>query len=244
MQSGATRFLTAEWRNLVMLNYEIEPSVLKPFVPAGTELDEWNGKTYVSMVGFQFMRTRLLGICVPFHSDFEEVNLRFYVRCKSDEGWRRAVVFIKELVPSRAIAWTARTFYNENYVALPMRHEWQRGVDGKIQRVAYAWDFKGRENRLEVTIQGEADSVREGSIMEFITEHYWGYARQRDGGTMEYQVEHPRWRVWSARSTLFECDVLGLYGAGFESSLRGTPASAFLAEGSAVTVYKGRRLTR
>ena len=102
-----------------MLNYEIEPSVLEPFVPAGTELDRWQGKTFVSMVGFMFMHTRILGITIPFHSNFEEVNLRFYVRRKGPDGWRRGVVFIKELVPRRAIAWTARTFYNENYVALP-----------------------------------------------------------------------------------------------------------------------------
>src|SRR6478736_4737230 len=108
-------FLTAEWKALAMLNFEVEPAVLQPFVPIGTELDTWNGKTFVSMVGFLFLRTRIFGIPILFHHDFEEVNLRFYVRRKADDGWRRGVVFIKEIVPRAAIASIARTFYNEPY---------------------------------------------------------------------------------------------------------------------------------
>jgi uncharacterized protein YqjF (DUF2071 family) len=236
------RFLTADWRWLVMLNYEIDPSVLQPFVPAGTELDQWQGKTYVSMVGFRFLNTKLFGMAIPFHSDFEEVNLRFYVRRQTKDGSRRAVVFIKELVPRRAIAWTARTFYNENYVALPMSHELQQGHDGSIRSAAYEWMFNGRRNRLGLSVAGSATVPGEGSIEEFITEHYWGYARQRDGGTVEYQVEHPRWRVWAAQSSAFECDIEGLYGGGFVDVLQKPPASAFLAEGSAVTVFQGTQL--
>ncbi|MCE0498252.1 MAG: DUF2071 domain-containing protein [Methylacidiphilales bacterium] len=242
MELKPSRFLTAEWRHLVMLNYEIDPDVLQPLVPAGTELDRWQGRTFVSMVGFQFLNTRLCGIAIPFHSNFEEVNLRFYVRRKTNDGWRRAVVFIKELVPKHAIAWIARAFYNENYVTLPMRHELRHGNEGMVQKVAYEWDFKGRKNRLELSIEGIPKAVQEGSSEEFITEHYWGYVRQRDGGTVEYQVEHPRWCVCSAQSSLFECEVEGLYGRNFVEFLQKPPASAFLADGSAVTVSKGSRL--
>jgi uncharacterized protein YqjF (DUF2071 family) len=242
MESGASRFLTAEWRHLVMLNYEIDPAVLRPFVPRGTELDEWQGKTFVSMVGFLFLRTRIRGMAIPFHSNFEEVNLRFYVRRKSREGWRRGVVFIKELVPRRAIAWAARIFYNENYVAVPMTHDLQHGDDGALRKVSYQWVFEGRESKLELCVKGDAQAAREGSVEEFITEHYWGYARQRDGGTVEYHVEHPRWRVWSAESAKFECDVESLYGKNFVEALQKPPASAFLADGSPVSVFAGKRL--
>ena len=242
MGTGAVPFLTAEWRWLVLLNYEIDPGVLQPFVPLGTELDQWEGRTFVSMVGFLFRKTKICGVAVPFHSTFEEVNLRFYVRRKTPEGWRRAVVFIKELVPRQAIAWTARVFYNENYVALPMRHEWQKETGGTMRKVSYGWDFRGRNNRLEISPMAEAKEVREGSNEEFITEHYWGYARQRDGSTVEYQVEHPRWRVWPAKTAALECDVEGLYGRSFVEYLRRPPATAFLADGSAVTVFKGTRL--
>jgi uncharacterized protein len=116
-------FLTAEWRQLAMLNYEIAPALLEPRLPTGTELDLWNGKTLVSVVGFRFLNTRVWRIAFPFHGNFEEVNLRFYVRRKADDGWRRGVVFIKEIVPRAAIAFAARKFYNENYVALPMDHK-------------------------------------------------------------------------------------------------------------------------
>jgi hypothetical protein len=237
-----SEFLTADWRHLAMLNYEINPNVLQRFVPTGTELDQWKGKTFVSIVGFLFLNTRIRGIAIPFHSNFEEVNLRFYVRRYTKEGWRRGVVFIKELVPRWAIAWTARVFYQENYIAVPMGHQLQVGGDEAIRRVSYEWVFKGRKSRLKLCAEGEGENVREGSDEEFITEHYWGYCRQHDGGTVEYQVEHPRWRVWSAQEAILDCDVEGLYGKSFVNVLKGTPASAFLADGSTVTVFKGSRL--
>jgi uncharacterized protein YqjF (DUF2071 family) len=233
-------FLTAEWRSLAMLNYEIDPAVLQPFVPAGTELDQWDGKTFVSVVGFMFLKTRVLGLAIPFHGDFEEVNLRFYVRRRGPEGWRRGVVFIKELVPRFAIAWTARIFYNENYVSLPMNHHW-RTLDGGDTEVTYGWSLPGGENRLQVVTRGEPAETKPGSCEEFITEHYWGYARQRHGGTVEYQVEHPRWQVWAARA-VFEGDVERLYGKIFANFLAPAPASTFLADGSPVTVFQGTRL--
>ena len=225
-----------------MLNYEVDPAILRPFVPPGTELDQWQGTTLVSIVGFLFLNTRVRGMFIPFHSNFEEVNLRFYVRRKSNDGWRRAVVFVKELVPRLAIAWTARVFYNENYIAVPMRHRIQSDDQNVIRTVSYYWTFKGHENRLEIRTKGQAEYVPEGSLEEFITEHYWGYALQRDGGTVEYQVEHPRWRVMQAESATFDCDVKSLYGEDFARFLNRTPVSAFLADGSAVTVYKGTRL--
>ncbi|MBK9170184.1 MAG: DUF2071 domain-containing protein [Bryobacterales bacterium] len=229
------KFLTAEWRSLAMLNYRVDPAILAPLVPAGTELDTWDGAAYVSMVGFLFLRTRLFGVAVPGHEDFEEVNLRFYVRRATPEGWRRGVVFAKEIVPKPAVAWVARTFYNENYVALPMRH-WD---DERC--VEYEWQTT-RWNRLAVTPTGDPALPESGSIEEFITEHYWGYAPQPDGATVEYHVEHPRWYVWKVTSGELDCDAATVYGPSFEAALSGPPDSAFLAEGSPVTVYKGSRL--
>ena len=233
-------FLTAEWRSLAMLNYEIAPEILHPFVPAGTEVDQWQGKTFVSIVGFLFLNTRIRGLTIPFHSNFEEVNLRFYVRRFTGGEWRRGVVFIKELVPRRAIAGTARWFYNENYDAVPMSHG--DVADGTTRKVSYGWSFAGRENQMEVSVEGEPQLAAVESCEEFITEHYWGYTRQRDGGTVEYQVEHPRWRVWPAREAIFDGEAEALYGKTFAPFLRRQPASAFLADGSAVTVFQGTRL--
>ena len=240
---GKKVFLTAEWQHLAMLNYEIEPSALAPYVPSGTELDLWNGKNLVSVVGFMFLNTRVFGIPIPFHRDFEEVNLRLYVRRKAEDGWRRGVVFIKEIVPRAAIALTARKLYNEPYIALPMAHriEEERGL---VKSAEYSWRFHGRQNSLKLITCDTAQPQIEGSEAEFITEHYWGYNAQRDGSTLEYRVEHPRWRVYDVADAKLDCDVAGLYGEPFRESLNRQPSSAFLAEGSAVTVYQGVPLTR
>jgi uncharacterized protein YqjF (DUF2071 family) len=234
-------FLTAEWRYLAMLNYEIEPTALASFIPTGTELDFWNGKTFVSLVGFLFQNTRVSGIPIPFHRHFEEVNLRFYVRRKANDGWRRGVVFIKELVPRKAIAFVARKFYNENYLALPMSHRIETFQE-EIKSASYFWRFNGRKNCLKVVTCGDAQMLVDGSLQEFITEHYWGYAAQRDGLTMEYQVEHPRWQIWEAQAAELNCDVAGLYGESFCKFLNQPPSSAFLADGSEVKVHKGIKI--
>lgn len=235
--------LTAEWRWLAMLNYEIDPSALAPFVPAGTELESWNGRTFVSVIGFVFLQTRLRGFALPYHRDFEEVNLRFYVRRAAQEGWRRAVVFIRELVPRSMIAWTARLLYNENYVSARMGHRLVQPSAGPgAPSVSYWWSRGGKHGELKLTARGEPEPLAEGSREEFIAEHYWGYAKQRDGSTLEYHVEHPRWRVWAAERAGLSCDVRSLYGARFVEPLSGPPAWAFLAEGSAVSVYASSRL--
>jgi uncharacterized protein len=236
-------FLTGQWKYLAMLNYEIDPALLKARAPRGTELASWQGKTMVSVVGFMFLETRVLGLKIPFHVRFEEVNLRFYVRRKAEDGWRRGVVFIKEIVPRRAIATAARLFYNENYIALRMRHRVEldeataeRGV------VEYGWRTARRWNQLRAATAGAARRLVDGSEAEFITEHYWGYAAQRDGGTVEYQVEHPRWLVWETSEGEFDCDVRAVYGAEFDEALSREPSSAFVALGSEITVRRGLRI--
>lgn len=234
-------FLTAEWRHLAMLNYEIDPAVLLPRVPVGTELDLWQGRALVSVVGFLFLSTRVRGWSIPWHRDFEEVNLRFYVRRAMRDGVRRGVVFVRELVPRAAIAWVARTIYQEPYLAVPMWH--RIGTSGdEVRRVEYGWRFHDRENRLRLGLVRGFRHLQAGEQAEFITEHYWGYTGRDDGTTREYGVEHPPWRVAEAAETGFDCDVAGLYGEEFATFLTGEPMSAFLAEGSPVVVREGRRI--
>jgi uncharacterized protein YqjF (DUF2071 family) len=270
MQTG--KFLTAEWRYLAMINYEVDPGVLLPVVPRGAELDAWDNCAFVSVVGFLFLNTRVLGLPIPFHRNFEEVNLRFYVRRRGPEGWRRGVVFVKEIVPRRAIATVARVVYNENYVARRMSHRidlkdgtiapngsveysWREGAMryGERQRPGASGDGLLREaqvadaprtafNRICVRTVGEAQPLAAGSEEEFITEHYWGYAAQRDGGCVEYRVEHPPWRVWQTGEAEFDCDVKRVYGDRFVEPLSARPTSAFVAEGSPVIVRKGVRI--
>jgi uncharacterized protein YqjF (DUF2071 family) len=237
-------FLTAEWRHLALLNYEVDGSVLAPMVPRGTELDEWQGRTYLSVVGFLFLGTRVLGLPIPFHRDFEEVNLRFYVRRKVDGGWRRGVAFVKELVPRVAVAFLARRLYNENYVAVPMDHAIRHAPaePGRVEAVTYEWRVGARASRLELSVLAGPSPLVPGSQAEFIAEHYWGYSVKRVGTTCEYQVQHPPWRVAPAREARLTCDVDLLYGEKLGRFLHGPPASAFLADGSEVAVSHGVRL--
>lgn len=231
-------FLTANWSQLAMLNWVVDPAILRPRVPAGTTLDTFAGETWLSMVGFQFLDTRVLGVGIPFHRDFDEVNLRFYVRREVGSEVRRGVCFVKEIVPRRAIAAVARALYGERYVALPMRHELSP------ERVAYSWRFRGRWHTLGVRPVGPPAPCAPDSAEAFITEHYWGYAAQRGGGTVEYRVEHPPWLVRQVEHATFTCDAGRLYGPEFAVALSGPPRSAFLAEGSPVEVRRGVPILR
>jgi uncharacterized protein YqjF (DUF2071 family) len=233
-------FLSANWRYLAMLNFVVDPKIVAPLVPPGTEIDFENGETFLSVVGFLFLDTRLLGLPIPLHRDFEEVNLRFYVRKKSADTWRRGVVFVREFVPKRAIATIARTFYGEPYVALPMKHQIDH-VDLKLS-VEYSWRRGSKWESLKMTASREAQTIPAGSHAEFITEHYWGYTGCR-GGCSEYRVEHPRWKVWNADGFEFKADVAALYGAQFVEPLSAPPRSAFIADGSPIEVLLREQLS-
>jgi uncharacterized protein YqjF (DUF2071 family) len=233
------KFLTAEWKNLLMLNYAVDASVLERFVPAGTELDAFEGKTYLSLVGFEFNRSRILGFAVPFHQAFEEVNLRFYVRRSS----RRGVVFIRELVPRCAVAAIARFAFNENYSCVPMSHRIAARAQGGVVEAQYEWGSGPDRCLMRIETEGPSFLPLDGSASQFITEHYWGYAAQPRGGCLEYEVQHPRWCVKIAKRAEFSGSLSNLYGPEITQALMRNPDSAFLAEGSPVTVFKGTRIS-
>jgi hypothetical protein len=236
-------FLTAEWRHLVLLSYEIEPGVLEPLVPVGTTLDLWQGRALVSVVGFRFLDVRLRGVPIPFHRNFDEVNLRFYVRRSQPGGQtRRGVVFVRELVPRRAVALLAWLAYHEPYRAVPMRSTVPDSSSSG--RIAYEWRIGGEWQRLAATAVGAPAVPAPGSVAAFVSEHHWGYTRRRDGSTLEYEVLRPAWRVRAAANPVLAADVVALYGHPFARALSGPPASALVAEGSPVAVYPPRRLTR
>lgn len=241
-------FLSARWQALAMVNFAIDPGLLEPLVPRGTTLDFFGGVAYVSVVGFLFRSTRLLGLTVPWHVNFEEVNLRFYVQRTVGHEVRRGVCFVRELVPRWSIATVARWCYNEPYQALPMRSAVDLAAIEAASPVAqnhaveYGWKTLGAWNGFRVTTQGSRQAMRPGSLEEFIAEHYWGYCSQRDGGTVEYEVEHPPWNVWQATAEPWLGDVPAFYGEPWASALHQAPSSVFLADGSAVKVFRPTRI--
>ncbi|MFK7922456.1 MAG: YqjF family protein [Bacteroidia bacterium] len=226
-------FLQAQWRNLIMANYEIDPEVLKPYLPYGTELDTWQGRHYVSLVGFMFADTKVLGMKIPGHIRFEEVNLRFYVK----RGEKRGVVFIKEIVPRIAITLVANTLYKEHYVTRRMNHEWAE--DQNSLRVRYEWKEKSGWNYMQVEADAKGIDLVPGSEEEFITEHFWGYTRLAERRTGEYEVAHPAWEIHPVRDFKLNLDISAVYGEEFAPSLSQPPKSVFLAKGSEIKVFQG-----
>jgi uncharacterized protein len=234
-------FLSAEWRDLVMLNYEVERTLLTDYVPSGTVLDSFQGRTYVSLVGFQFRHTKLFGsVRIPYHVDFEEVNLRFYVRRKEGQEERRGVVFVAEIVPRWAIAHVARLVYGENYFCFPMKHRVSPNGPGKA--VEYAWRLNGAWCKLYASARVAPMRPQDGSLEQFITEHYWGYSKKRDGTSLEYRVAHRPWNVWTSTAAGFEGDATRVYDVELGKVLERRPDSAFIADGSPVEVFTGRKL--
>jgi len=234
-------FLTAEWRKLIMAQYEVAPATLTPWLPPGVELDLFEGRCFVSLVGFLFTRVRIKGLAIPFHTRFPEVNLRFYVARTEPDGTRkRGVVFISELVPRAAITLVANTLYEEPYSTLPMRHTIAHTPESLS--VSYAWRHRGCWQSLSAEAAPTPEPILPNSIEEFITEHYWGYTKRTRGRTSEYGVQHPRWQIYPIRTFQTDADFSTLYGPTFAALNTQQPTSVLLAEGSAISVLGGTRL--
>jgi uncharacterized protein YqjF (DUF2071 family) len=230
------KFLTAKWQDLVMANYEVAPELLESSVPKGAELDFHDGKCFVSLVAFMFLDTRVLGVTVPFHINFEEVNLRFYVKRETENETRRGVVFVKEIVPRLAIATVARVFYGEPYEAWKMSHQ------KKENELIYVWWKRDDAHHVKVEIGENTGVPLENSHGEFIIEHYWGYTKRGANRTDEYKVEHPKWELFDVKNHEIKCDFGTLYGERFACLSNAKPYSIFMAKGSEVAVYKGARI--
>ncbi|MGA8940006.1 MAG: DUF2071 domain-containing protein [Acidobacteriaceae bacterium] len=235
-------FLTAEWRKLIMAQYVVKPTLLTPYLPSGLELDLFHGSCYVSLVGFIFDHVRLKGVPIPFHTRFEEINLRFYVRRTEPDGTqKRGVVFIREFVPRTAITCLANALYEEPYATLPT----QSSIDSTARslNVQYSWRQSNRWHSLAVEASPSPQPIAVGTEEEFLTEHYWGYTKRSNGTTSEYEVKHPRWQTYPVRQATVDAGFAELYGSGFTSLNAQQPASVLLAEGSAVSVHSGSRLS-
>ena len=227
-------FLTAEWNDLLFINYEIEPKLLQEYLPKGTELDLWNNKCYISLIGFMFEEVKVLGFKIPFHTHFEEVNLRFYVKRLENKIWKRGVVFVKEIVPKHAITLVANTLYNEQYQTLPMQHQRKEKETSKL--FTYQWKKKNTWHTISAETEKEALPISENSEAEFITEHYYGYTKSSNSKTVEYQVTHPKWKQYAVKKYNVNVNFEQVYGQEFAYLQNLKPVSCFVAQGSKITI--------
>jgi uncharacterized protein len=235
-------FLSATWEYLAMLNYEVDPAILQTYLPPFTEIDFFEGKALVSVVGFLFNNTKVVGIKWPWHTHFDEVNLRYYVKHFDGKQWKRGVGFLSEIVPKPIIAATANFLYNEHYSTAKMFHTIDKSHD--VLSVQYNWKKKNQSwNSIEIQAGKTLKDIAPGSEEEFIFEHYFGYNQLNANTTIEYAVEHPRWQVYPVTDFLLKCDIKNLYGEPFVPFIEGVkPRSVFLAKGSDVIVRKPVKL--
>jgi uncharacterized protein YqjF (DUF2071 family) len=232
-------FLNAEWRKLAIANYEVDPQILKKYLPHKTEIDLWNNTCYVSLVGFMFLNTKVKGLRIPYHVDFEEVNLRFYVKHRTNNEWKRGVVFIKEIVPKSVLTFVANTVYKEHYKTMPMGHTWE--TDSHSLEVEYIWK-SSVWNSINVKAGLDLTDFKEGSEEEFISEHYWGYTKTSDMMTSEYGVEHPKWQFYKVKDYSINVNFAEVYSEEFKFLNTCKPKSVFLAEGSEIIVKEGIKI--
>lgn len=234
-------FLKAEWRKLLMINYEVDVEAILPYLPAHTEPDLYQGKCLVSIVGFMFLNTRVKGLKIFYHVNFEEVNLRFYNTYKTSTGEvLRGTTFIKEIVSKPAITFIANTLYKEKYVTLPMGHTIKE--HGDELEVEYRWRYNRKMNFIRCKAEKKLNPMAQNSLEEFITEHYWGYTKLSLTETSQYAVEHPRWETYKVKDFQLDIDFEGLYGSGFAALKNQKPHSVLLAEGSEILVRGGGRI--
>lgn len=234
-------FLKAKWENIIMANYEIAPEILEPFLPKGVNLDLFDGKCYVSLVGFMFKKTKLFNIPIPYFGTFEEINLRFYVVRKEENQIKRGVVFINETIPYPIVAWMANKLYKEHYTVVPTKH--QINCDDSTQKVNFEWLLNKKWKSIYVEASNEAAAMKKDTLEQFIYEHYYGYTKIDEDKTEEYKLQHPSWNTYKVLDYKIECDFEAMYGKAFSVLNYTKPEAVFIAEGSAVAIeWKRNRL--
>lgn len=227
-------FLKANWENIIMVNYEIAPEILMPFLPRGVELDLYQGKYYVSLVGFMFKNTKIFNIPIPRLGTFEEINLRFYVKRNESGIIKRGVVFVNETIPYRIVAWMANTLYKEHYTVVPTKHSISK--DTVNQKIQFDWQLNKKWNSIYVENKLSSQPMQEDTLERFIYEHYYGYTKVDNGKTEEYRLQHPSWEIHEVVDYKIECDFKAIYGDSFSVLNDTNPTAVFIAKGSPVAI--------
>ena len=226
-------FLTARWENLAIITYKIHPASLSIYIPPGLAADTINGDAFVSIVAFDFNDIKIKSLRIPFHVNFPEINLRFYVK---DEN-RNGVVFISEFVDKYFVPFVANSVYNENYKRIRMKKV-MKILDGDdVIHLNYNMNMKGREFNLNMKAKQESFIPGENTIEHFIKEHEWGFGKSRRGKLLSYKVVHPVWEVCPVTHFSHNFDFGLIYGNKWEMLNDEKPFNVMFAKGSEVKVF-------
>lgn len=216
---------------MCLLTYACPEELLLPRCPPGTELELFDGKAHVSLVAFDFFRTRVLGIGWPGFRNFPEINLRFYVTC----GDRRGVVFIREYVPSPFVAWLARRLYNEPYESAEMESD-VAATEGEIS-VTHHLRVGDSNNTLRIVADSASHMPGPESPEHHFKEHQWGFGTDRRDKPVIYEVRHPYWDVFPVRTFDLSWNWEEMYGPEWAFLQERDPVSVVLAAGSRIEVF-------
>jgi uncharacterized protein YqjF (DUF2071 family) len=227
-------FLKANWENIIMVNYEIAPEILMPYLPKGVELDLYEGKTYVSLVGFMFKKTKLFNVPIPKLGTFEEINLRFYVTRTEGNTIKRGVVFINETIPYKIVAWMANKLYNEHYTVVPAKHSIFK--DATNQKIKFEWLSNKKWSSIYVENEMSSQTMKKNTLEKFIYEHYYGYTKVSNYITGEYRLHHQSWEIHKMLDYKIDCDFKAMYGNSFSVLNDTKPTAVFIAKGSSVAI--------
>lgn len=227
-------FLKARWENIVMINYEVDARILYPYLPYGVELDSFENKVFISLVGFKFLKSSIFGIPMPLFGSFDEVNLRFYVKRIERNELKRGVVFISEIVPNKIVALLANILYKEHYSTAKMQSSID--IENDIKNIKYSWQLNKDAYSISASFENRGEIIENNSLEEFIYEHYYGYIKVSDKETWEYKVNHPRWQTNEVKRCLINCDFEKMYGKDFSFLNLQKPFSIYNAVGSAVNI--------
>ena len=222
--------LTAYWTNLLAATFEADETLLNKFLPRGTELNTWHGKYLISIVAFMFSKPAILNISAPFYRSFEEINLRFYVRYKENDQWKKGVVFIKEIAPARIIGLTAGWLYQENFIYLPLKHKFY--ANNKCQYISYSCKVKNQWGHLNMVCSSKDNEPGSERVQTFVRDHYWGYTKKSNNNTAEFLIEHRLWKIYQATDYDLNLNIGEIYGKDFTDLFLQKPISVILMDGS------------
>ena len=237
-------FVSAYWSDLILLSYAVPDRLLLPRI-APFDLDYWDGQAYVSVVGFHFGKTRILGVppgpLLPNVANFAQWNLRTYVRRKVNEvGSSHAkqaaggIVFLKEFVPSPMVTGLVRTLYNENYVTAPLSLTLQS--EGNTLDVCYSLEVGGRKHTIAAKSVLAPSKLKAGSADEFFIERYWGSPGAYGNKVISFQIAHAPWNTYDISSCDVDADFGLLYGKDWEFLNNRKPDYAAWCDGSSVGI--------
>ena len=212
--------LTMRWEELLFLHWPMAAAVLRPHLPAGLELETFDGSAWLGVVPFRMARTRLRWLPpVPTTHTFPEINLRTYVRA----GGRSGVWFFSLDAASRLAVESARLGFGLPYFAARMAcrrdgecvHYHSERTDWRGPAASFRGDWR--------PVGSFAPAVR-GTLLHFLVERYCMFVSRR-GRLMCGEVAHAPWQLAAAEVRLEANDMTRLLGC----ELLGPPVSALVA---------------